>query len=349
MRRLVALVSTLAQSGGGGPPKYESELYWVKPSHLAEADEEVRRCEQEWRRAGAVRVTEQDVEQALRKAEDLQREFDQARARSRLGLVLGYLYLVRLFVLTGLPRYGKAAVLGISAAVVCGLSLLLSPFLFSSLAAALGGASVMTATGAIVVTAAVFLLWPTESKRQSFQRLQRERKGRKQRADSLQAPVSQAWAEYQDVRLRWRLTARLDEARRRHQELASLLASAKYQLIHSDWRSLRSTEFEQFLSRVFETLGYHVELTKASGDQGADLVVAGKGRRIAVQAKGYADSVGNHSVMEVVAGRAFYGCDSCAVVTNSRFTRTARRLAEANRCTLIDGSGIPDLIEGRIY
>ena len=116
-----------------------------------------------------------------------------------------------------------------------------------------------------------------------------------------------------------------------------------------DWRSLRGVDFEQFLSRAFEMLGYRVEMTKASGDQGADLIVTGKGARVAVQTKGYADSVGNHSVMEVVAGMNFYQCTSCVVITNSHSPRPRDNLAQANGCRLIDGARIPDLIEGRIY
>jgi HJR/Mrr/RecB family endonuclease len=112
---------------------------------------------------------------------------------------------------------------------------------------------------------------------------------------------------------------------------------------------MRGVEFEHFLARVFEMLGYQVELTKVSGDQGADLVVTGKGKRIAVQAKGFAGSVGNDAVQEVVASMPCYKCDCCVVVTNSSFTPGAKRQAAPWSCRLIDGAQIPALIEGRIY
>ena len=237
-----------------------------------------------------------------------------------------------------------------TAAVVCALSILLSPFVFPcSLAAASVLAMLLTVTGSCLATAALVILWPTESKRLTFQRLQGKCKEYRQRADTLRPAVAQAWAEYNRLQESLTLCIRLDQARKKRDQLAALLASEKYQLIHSDWRSMRGTDFEHFLSRVFQTLGYQVQLTKASGDQGADLLVMGNGGKIAVQAKGYADSVGNHSVMEVVAGMTFYGCDSCVVITNSYFTPTAMRLAQANRCRLVDGGQIPDLIEGRIY
>lgn len=348
-RLLNALITTVAIGEVALRPRRPADIYTISPADLSAADAAVQNSEQEWRRAGAVPVTDEQVSQALEHAKALQFDFDDASRRSRPGFALIYLHAVRLFVLTRLPPYGKAVALGGAAAVVCGLSLLSSPFLYGSLGAALEGAAVLTVCGFCVAAAAILALWPTESKRQAFQRLHGEQKEWRQQVEIQRPILERAWANHKLLQQQSGLYRRLKEAQARREELAALLASAKYQLIHSDWRSLRAEEFEHFLSRVFETLGYQVQLTKASGDQGADLLVTGKGRRVAVQAKGYADSVGNHSVMEVVAGMTFYQCDACAVVTNSRFTSTAEKLAAATGCRLIDGPHIPDLIEGHIY
>ena len=56
--------------------------------------------------------------------------------------------------------------------------------------------------------------------------------------------------------------------------------------------------------------------------------------RIAVQAKGYVESVGNGAVQEALAGMAFYKCQRCAVITNSRFT-ASRGLAGRINCILM--------------
>jgi restriction system protein len=96
-------------------------------------------------------------------------------------------------------------------------------------------------------------------------------------------------------------------------------------------------------------LGYTVEKTKASGDQGVDLIVSGKGKRVAVQTKGYKDSVGNGAVQEVFAGMVHYKCNECAVVTNSHFTRAAVHLANSVSCRLIEGKDVYQLIEGKVY
>jgi HJR/Mrr/RecB family endonuclease len=345
-RRLMnALVVTLADSEGEYPSGDSLNITTLLPADVQVAEEKVRSCEHEWREAGAVRVSDQEVDQALQKANGLESEFNRAKVRCLSGLDLLYLKLVRVFVITGLPRLGVGIVIGASTAIICALFMLIAPFVFSPVRSVFERAFLLAVMGFSLATAVVTLLWPTET----YQRLEREWKERKDVLETWRLSLLRACAEYQIMLKHWTLYARLKKARQRRDDIAALLTSAKYQLIHSDWRSLRDVDFERFLFRVFETLGYHVELTKKSGDQGADLLVTGKGEKIAVQTKGYADSVGNGAVQEIVAAMPFYHCTSCVVITNSRFTRHAQDLARANGCRLIAGEQIPDLIEGRIY
>ena len=52
-------------------------------------------------------------------------------------------------------------------------------------------------------------------------------------------------------------------------------------------------QFEEFLCELFATLGYTVEGTKKSGDQGADLFITQRNIKIVVQAKNYSRKVSN--------------------------------------------------------
>jgi restriction endonuclease Mrr len=106
------------------------------------------------------------------------------------------------------------------------------------------------------------------------------------------------------------------------------------------WRHLTGKTWEGYLEQIFLKHGYKVERTKVTGDQGVDLIVSHGRIRLAVQAKGYAGSVGNKAVQEAVAGRLYYQCTHSAVITNSSFTKSARDLAQKTDCILIDGSGI---------
>jgi hypothetical protein len=137
-------------------------------------------------------------------------------------------------------------------------------------------------------------------------------------------------------------------ARRKYKDVQRVLESEQWRLLHTDWRSLRGVSFENFLQRVFETQGYKVQTTRTTGDQGIDLVLTAPGKRIGVQAKGYAGNVGNDSVQQAFAGRMYYSCQSCVVITNSSFTASAMELASTVGCALIDGYRLPELIKGTI-
>jgi len=133
------------------------------------------------------------------------------------------------------------------------------------------------------------------------------------------------------------------------QRLHSVFNSRLQWLRSCQWTQLRAGDFEHFLAQVFEERGFSVQLTGKSGDQGVDLIVTRPDARIAIQAKGYPGStVGNDAVQQAFAGMTFYRCERCAVITNSTFTRSAYALAESVQCTLIDGSKIDDLIDGRV-
>ena len=103
----------------------------------------------------------------------------------------------------------------------------------------------------------------------------------------------------------------------------------------ADVDSMSGPQFEAYLAPLFRHEGYEVRHTGRAGDQGCDLLLEKDGHRIACQAKRYNHRVTNDAVAEAVAAKAFYGCGDAMVVTTSRFTRSARKLAQANGCELI--------------
>jgi hypothetical protein len=99
---------------------------------------------------------------------------------------------------------------------------------------------------------------------------------------------------------------------------------------------MNGLEFEHFLAVVFTKMGYETEVTKASGDQGIDLIASKGGIKLGVQAKCYSGSVGNSAIQEAVAGINFYHLDKAIVITNSTFTDSAIKLANSNEVVLWD-------------
>lgn len=90
-------------------------------------------------------------------------------------------------------------------------------------------------------------------------------------------------------------------------------------------------QFEIFVAAVLEGNGYEIrQMTSTTGDFGADIIAYRNEELIAVQCKRYANPVGLKAVQEAIAAMKHYECDSCLVVTNSRFTKQAIELAMDN-------------------
>ncbi len=85
--------------------------------------------------------------------------------------------------------------------------------------------------------------------------------------------------------------------------------------------------FEELLKKVFTVLGYNAQITKKTGDQGADLILSKDGRKISVQAKRYSKTVGNKAIQEVYSSIQFYETGEAWVITTSDFTKGAIELA----------------------
>jgi HJR/Mrr/RecB family endonuclease len=103
-------------------------------------------------------------------------------------------------------------------------------------------------------------------------------------------------------------------------------------------------EFEQFLKTLFEKMGYTVEHTKLSGDQGADLIVHKHGEKTAIQAKRRSGKVNNKAIQEVVAAIKHYGADRGMVITTGEFTRSAVQLAGSNNVDLMSRAELEKLV-----
>lgn len=95
-------------------------------------------------------------------------------------------------------------------------------------------------------------------------------------------------------------------------------------------------EFENFLCAHFQSLGFHVALTKATNDYGADLLLKRKGQVVVVQAKRYNSSVGIKAIQETCGAMAYFKANRGIVVTNNRFTKNAVQLAQCSNIELIE-------------
>lgn len=97
-------------------------------------------------------------------------------------------------------------------------------------------------------------------------------------------------------------------------------------------------EFERACLSVLSQAGWQGSVTKATGDQGVDIIARKGSISIAIQCKDHKLPVGNGAVQEVYAGMKFYEADIAIVVCPSGFTEAAIELAGKLGVCLVDPS-----------
>ena len=115
---------------------------------------------------------------------------------------------------------------------------------------------------------------------------------------------------------------------------------------------MSGSEFEDYMADILYANGIEIlEVTKASGDFGADIIAVFEGERTAIQCKRYSSPIGVKAVQEAVSACAYYKCQRAAVITNSTFTRQAKELAAEGGVILWDRNAVFGFIaaaEGRV-
>ena len=104
-------------------------------------------------------------------------------------------------------------------------------------------------------------------------------------------------------------------------------------------------EFENQCANLLEQEGWNVLTTKASGDQGADIVAKKRGISAVLQCKLYAKPVGNSAVQEAFAAKAHYGTKYAGVVSKSTYTKSAIALAASTEVLLLHFDDLPNLLQ----
>ncbi len=88
-------------------------------------------------------------------------------------------------------------------------------------------------------------------------------------------------------------------------------------------------EYEAKCAKLLEAKGFKdIKVTPGSGDQGIDILAKKGAKKYGIQCKYYEGSVGNKAVQEAYAGASFYDCAVAMVITNSKLTAPAKKLAQ---------------------
>jgi restriction system protein len=124
----------------------------------------------------------------------------------------------------------------------------------------------------------------------------------------------------------------LNEARKRAARKARLKAIAL-----SDVDNMNGVTFEHYVARLLQHQGFaRVEVSKASGDFGVDIIACKGPRRYAIQVKRWSGTLSRTAISDAVAGKEHYRCNSAMVVTNSFLSAKAKQFASSVGCEIVD-------------
>ena len=130
---------------------------------------------------------------------------------------------------------------------------------------------------------------------------------------------------------------RAAERKRLEAERARQATLRAEQRKHIDyWMSLRGIQFEQELAALYRHLGYQVQSTPKSGDQGIDLILTKDGKTTIVQCKGQKGHASPAVVRELYGSLyAFEGASHAILACTGGFTQGVRDFATGKPITLI--------------
>lgn len=116
--------------------------------------------------------------------------------------------------------------------------------------------------------------------------------------------------------------------------------------VPSEVDEMEGHDFEYFCADLLEKAGFlDVEVTKGSGDYGADILAEKDGITYAIQCKCYHSPIGVKAVQEAYAGRDYYDRMVGAVLTNQYFTSPAVEAAKKLKILLWDRGYLERMME----
>ena len=152
--------------------------------------------------------------------------------------------------------------------------------------------------------------------------------------------------EAERVRLETERARREADRPRREAEKARLEAErTKRRKLRDYWMSLDGLEFEQELGEMFKRLGYVVESTPRTGDQGIDLILRKDGKTTIVQCKSHQSPVGPAVARELYGSMRATKADGAILACTGGFTRGVKQFAQGKPINLISAAELAKMGE----
>ena len=127
---------------------------------------------------------------------------------------------------------------------------------------------------------------------------------------------------------------------------AVIILKRHRKIVPEHFDMLEGHEFEYYCAELLSKKGFvDVEVTKGSGDYGADILAEKDGVTYAIQCKCYTAPIGVKAIQEAYAGRDYYDRMVGAVLTNQYFTTPAVEAAKKLKILLWDRGYLESMLE----
>ncbi|HLA28835.1 MAG TPA: restriction endonuclease [Syntrophales bacterium] len=105
----------------------------------------------------------------------------------------------------------------------------------------------------------------------------------------------------------------------------------------SDIDKMDGLSFERLVASILKNEGFAlIEVTKASGDFGVDVIALRSNCRYAIQVKRASGKVSRRAISDAVAGKKYYSCGAAIVITNSYLSQQSKEFASSVGCGIVD-------------
>lgn len=111
------------------------------------------------------------------------------------------------------------------------------------------------------------------------------------------------------------------------------------------WKSLKGAKFERALARLYTDMGYSVEQTKGSGDEGIDLILRKNNKEIIVQCKGHEKPIGVGAVRDLYGVMMHSGAERAVLACPTGFTDGVRKFANGKPIDLLAAKELVEMAE----
>ena len=104
-------------------------------------------------------------------------------------------------------------------------------------------------------------------------------------------------------------------------------------------------QFEKLVAKLFKKMGYDVSLTKASGDEGIDIILSRNGKTSIVQGKRYSGTVGQPVARDLYGSMIHNRAEEAYLITTGIFSLPAQTWASVKPIHLVNGKMLIEWIE----